>query len=164
MCCCCGCFCVLLTPKNLLFLSSLCPVCLNEEFTDTCAPMELLFNFWNVLYLERKECCLTVWCGSCFTLHWILSSTCILASWMVFFGCMRERWAVRVDVGGWGSDCDLERPSVPVRNPLSSFWPIKYSNAGPPWEPVRFTRKRRWQPEEQWWNHNSVHQPSWDVC
>ena len=43
---CCSC------NKKLLFLSSLCPVCLNEEFTDTCAPMELLFNFRNALYLE----------------------------------------------------------------------------------------------------------------
>lgn len=100
-----------------------------------------------ILKLKWEECCLTVWGESCFTLHWIASSTCILASWMLFFGCMRSVWRVGVMVVMGNSD--LERPSVPVRTTLSS---LDQSNTvtlallGT----VRFTRKCHWQPEEQW--------------
>lgn len=65
--------------------------------------------------LEREECGWNVWGESCFTLHWIESSTCILAPWTLFSGCMRAVWRVE-----GGVDYDLERPSVPVKPPTLS--------------------------------------------
>lgn len=87
-----------------------------------------------ILYLEWEECCLTVWDGSCFTLHWVASSTCILASWMLFFGCMCAVWMGGGcwGLGEWLWPWEAQRPS---KNRSLISWPIKYSNTGPSWEP-----------------------------
>lgn len=116
-----------------------------------------------ILYLEWKECRLTVWSGPCFTVHWTASGICTLASRMLGT-CSLKGVCVCVCVccwGGWGSDCDLGMPSVPLRTTLLSPDQSNAEPQAPSWDPrdlleVPVTGRR--------WNHNCAHRPSWDVC
>lgn len=123
-----------------------------------CVPPGSYCFTWEMLIfsLEWGKCFLTVWCGSCFTLYWIVRDTCILASWMLFYECMCEAMWVR----GWTGGLTMTLRGLLSHSPDQS----KYSNAGVSWGPWDLRENSHRQPEEQWWNHNCVHQPSRDVC
>lgn len=112
------------------------PVCSNKAYR-MCTSIELFFNFGNVhsLFGMRRM--------PLDRLRWILFHTPLSSEQHSYSGLLDAILWVYVcnldggggAVGDLGSDCDLERPSVPVWSPSLISWPIKYSNTGPSWEP-----------------------------
>lgn len=115
-----------------------CPVCSVRHWEHV--PQELLFNFSKVHSLFGMKRMLPD------SLKWTLFHSplnserpplcCTRAVWKVCVYCI----CVCVLFGGWGSDCDLEMPSVPLKTTLSSPDQSNTVPQGPLMGSLRFTR------------------------
>lgn len=137
-----------------------CFLCAQIRHTEWVWSMELLFNFRNVHSLFGMRRMLVD------SLRWILFYTPLNSKQHLYSSLLDAILWLYVCVcslEGWGIECDLVRPGVPVRITLSSPDQSNTETLAPPGNHEIYS-KMPWQPEEQWWNHNSVQQPSWDVC